>query len=92
MLMERKGLNSVRAQATFGSPSNGSPVVPKRRRVRVIAASSPTLEDDLARARDAWVRYRSTRRRSAVYGYLATLADIVKDGRCLDTVPSASLR
>jgi len=48
------------------------------RRIRVVAASRPTVEDEPARARTAWVQYRSTRRRDAVYDYLGVVFEIVQ--------------
>jgi DNA polymerase IIIc chi subunit len=36
-----------------------------------------TVEDELAKARTAWTKYQSTRKRDAVYGYLSAIFEIV---------------
>jgi hypothetical protein len=89
MLMGEKGCASP-PRPTAARRSIVRPIAPERR-IRVVAASRPTLEDDLAKARTAWVRYQSTRQRDAVYGYLSIVFEIVRRWKMLGHTRTYSL-
>ena len=46
------------------------------RKVQIVDTSHSTVSDELKHARRAWVRYQSTRKRDAVYGYLDAVYEI----------------
>jgi len=44
---------------------------------KIASIFDPSVEDDLAKARTAWAKYQSTRKRDAVYSYLSSVFEIV---------------
>ncbi len=46
--------------------------------IRKIGARCSPVDGELAEARMAWKKYQSTRRRDAIYGYLARVFEIVR--------------
>jgi len=55
------------------------------RKIQIVGTSHSTVSDELEHARRAWIRYQSTRKRAAVYGYLNAVFEIsqrwIKQGR-----------
>ena len=49
----------------------------KRQISEIAHIFDPTAEDELAKARTAWIGYQSTRQRDAVYRYLSAVFQIV---------------
>jgi hypothetical protein len=56
---------------------------PSNRRIALDWNIQKSIERQFAQARKAWVRYRSTRQRDAVYDYLSVVFDIVRRRKML---------
>jgi hypothetical protein len=76
MLVERTPCQTPR-RATVSPPAVAHRIAPERK-IQIVSKSHSTISGELAHARRAWVRYRSTRQRDAVYGYLNAVFEIVR--------------
>ncbi len=61
--------------------------IPPRRRIPCsVSTGSSVVQDDLDKARRAWKRYQSTRRRDAIYDYLSEVFTAVRRWKRQDSV------
>ena len=65
-----------RASATPQSHNSRIALTPQQIS-QIASIFDPTVEDELAKARTAWTKYQSTRKRDAVYKYLSAVFEIV---------------
>jgi hypothetical protein len=52
----------------------------------------PAAKDELAKARTAWIKYQSTRKRDAIYGFLSAVFEIVSRWKKQNRAKSSSRR
>jgi hypothetical protein len=58
-------------------PNNRRTALTTQQVSKIASIFDQTIDDDLAKARTAWSDYQSSRKRDAVYGYLAAVFEIV---------------
>ena len=76
MLVDRKPCRTL-PRATVPPRAVTRRIAPERK-IQIVGTPPSTVSDELEHARRAWVRYQSTRKRDAVYGYLTAVYEIVQ--------------
>jgi hypothetical protein len=76
MLVERNSCQTL-PQATVAPRAVTRRIAPERK-IQMVGTPKSTVSDELERARRAWVRYQSSRKRDAVYDYLNAVFKIVQ--------------
>lgn len=78
-----KGFNRMLVKQMFPRVRPEQTASPSGRAKSLEWNMEETVERQLAKARQAWRRYQSSRRRDAVYGYLSAIFDIVRRWKML---------
>ena len=76
MLVERTPLQTP-LRATISSRAVARRIAPERK-IQIVGTSHSNVSDEFDQVRRAWVRYQSTRKRDAVYGYLTAVYETVQ--------------
>ena len=74
MLVERTPCQTP-PRATVSPRAVTRRIAPERK-IQIVGTSRSAISDELEHVRRAWMRYQSTRKRDAVYGYLTAVFEI----------------